>query len=210
MNAYLVAKLALVAIGALVALAKGAQAVSVRAAARARMRGGQATLADQTVVTLSGTVRALGEPLIAPLSGTPCVMHRSVLRILGTALGQAGGVVAEHVAVEMVDFVLETTDGRVIVTGREAETTIRPGRIIPRELEREAAFLAARGVRAHARLVSCDEIVIEPGAKISVHGIARIEADASAAGAGEQGFRDTPLTTRLVGDERHPLTIASA
>lgn len=181
-----------------------ARKVSVRARGRARMARGATTLADGELVTLRGTVRALEQTLVAPLSGTVCVLHRSAARIVDGfgPISQSGGEIAR---VDMVDFVLETRDGEVIVTGRTAEVTIRPGRVVPRQMEREAAFLAAHGVLAHAKQMSCDEVVIEPGAKIVVHGVARVVT--TPGDGGERGYRDVATKTRLVGDEAHPLTI---
>jgi hypothetical protein len=193
------------------ALAKAIRAVEQRAGARQRMRSGQRTIADRAVVTLRGTVRVFAEPLIAPLSGTPCVLHRSAARVYttGRGLGRVYRVVdGEYVSVEMAEFILDTREGPVIVSGTEAEVTMRPGAIVPRQLAREAAFLRSAGDGSDPRTAAFDEVVIQPGAKIEVHGVAQIEVDDAA--NGERGYRDAPTKTRIVGDAAHPLTIASA
>jgi hypothetical protein len=195
----LAVELVLVAVFALIGLAKLVGQVQVRAAARRRLRGGQLQLSDNTVVTVTGTVRAIGEPLVAPLSGRRCVLHLSIARSQRI----------RHWLCEMVRFELETRDGTVIVDGVTAEVTLRPGAIVPRDLDRERAFLRAHDITAtDARGVSCEEVVIEPGMKIVVNGVARYEQSPNA--SGEAGFRDALSTIRLVGHARHPLTIGPA
>lgn len=174
------------------------------------MRSGQRTIVDHALVTLTGTVRLLAEPLLAPLSGTPCVVHRSSAQLYRTTTGIRRGrreLVASHVEVEMIDFALETSEGVVLVVGTSAEVTIRPARVVPRQIDREARFLVRTGLGGTPTDGAFDEVVIEPGAKISVHGVARIEADPAAAGAAEVDYRNAPTSVRLEGDATNPLTI---
>lgn len=191
-------------------VAKALTQATRRAAARRRMRGAPSALADHTVATLRGVVHALDEPLVAPLSGTPCVLHRSTVRVFGKGRSPAGPrpVVGETTRCEMVRFELATRDGRVIVDGTEADVTIRPRPIIPRKLEREQAFLHTIGYDGHAGDAGFDEVVIEPGMLVAVHGVVRVEITPAA--TGDVGFRDAPKQVRLVGDEQHPLTIGPA
>src|ERR1700733_9199370 len=90
--------------------ATGVGLLRARAAIRKRFQAGQSSLADNTVVTVTGTVRAIGDSLRAPLSGKPCVLHRSTARVLTSA---GGGVIAAHSRCEMVRFELETHAGKV-------------------------------------------------------------------------------------------------
>jgi hypothetical protein len=169
--------------------------VLARSEVRRRVREAPHMLVDHSVVTLVGTVRAIGEPLIAPLSGRACVVHRSTARGGDSSFTQC----------ELVRFTLVTRDGEVIVDGETAEIPDRPSPIIPRKLEREEAFLARHGYRG-GRGTGFEEIVIEPGARVSVHGVVRVEISPPAA-RGEIGFRDAPTIVRIVGDARNPLTI---
>ena len=197
-------------IGLAAAVAAVAQMMK-HAGARKRMRAGHKEIADHTVVTLTGTVRLLGEPLIAPLSGTPCVLYRATARLLGATNRSVGLRTVDQVITktEMIRFVLATRDGDVVVDGIEAEVPVRGTPIIPRKLAREQAFLDAQHAATAAQDAGFDELSIEPGMKISVHGIARVEIS-TGAGTGEAGFREAPPVVRLVGDDRHPLTIDHA
>jgi hypothetical protein len=195
------------AIGAIVAVVGGAvesiRRARVRSAARQRMAGAQAVLADNTVVTLTGTVRSNGKLLTAPLSGTPCVLHRSTIRMF-QGKRRRRMLVAERTRCEMVPFELETRGGKVIVVGDRADVTIRPGPIIPRQLDRDRAFMRGLGLDGDIRSAGFDEVVIEPGMTVAVYGVARFEATPD---VGESGFRDEVRTVRLAGDDQHPLTI---
>ena len=197
---------------AVVAMTVGAKAVSgavKRSAARARMDSASKDIVDHALVTLEGVVRVRGEPIEAPLSGRPCVVYRARVRVYHR---QGHGTYANHRVdreVErdgMVAFVLVSDRGEVVVEGDRAELAIRPSPVIPRSVDRERAFLGE--VAVDPRALGSDEIVIEPGQRIRVHGIARVEAAvAGASAAPEVGYRDAPQVVRLVGDERHPLTI---
>lgn len=195
-------KLVLVGLAGLVALGKVLNDGAKRAAARDRMRGGQKELADNTAVTLTGTVKLVGEPLIAPLSGTPCVCHRSTVRVLATRSSQVseGPVVTRHA---MIPFTLVTGEGEVLVDGEHAEIAVRPAPIIPRKVDREIAFMREAGVEVGPRGLGSDEIVITPGMKIAVHGVARIEIVPE----GETAFREAGRKVHLVAHGRHPITI---
>ena len=172
-----------------------------RAAARSRLRAGAKPIADCTLVTVTGTVRArdAGALLEAPLSGRRVVYHRSAARV---PLHDFSAT-----AVEMIPFELETADGIVHVEGDAAEVVLDPAPVTPRDLERVRRFLAVHGASAeHAFTAGVDEIAIEPGARISVHGLARIEADPS--GAGERGYREgAPARVTLEPHAAHPLTL---
>ena len=108
----------------------------------------------------------------------------------------------------MVRFALATGTGEVIVEGDQAELAHPLRTIIPRKLEREERFLADAGFAGRSiNAFAFEEGAIEVGMTVAVYGVARVEVTAS---AGETGFRDAPTTTRIVGDERHPLTIGPA
>lgn len=177
------------------------RAARARAAARERLRAGATQIADRTVVTLTGTVRASAPDTLleAPLSGRRVVYHRSVARMRLHDL--------TAVAAEMVPFELETAEGIVRIEGAAADVILPPLPVIPRDLERVRRFLAAHDVSAeHAATAGIDEIAIEPGARITVQGLARVEVDP--ASLGERGYReDAPTRVTLEPHPAHPLTI---
>lgn len=167
--------------------------------ARLRLRGGAPRLADHEVVTVTGTVRVLGALLEAPLSGRLVVFHRTVARV--SEIG------VRVVACQMVEFELETDDGVVRVLGDTADTAFLPTPVIPRQLPRVQRFLRENGLASeYAAGAGTDEVVIEPGTRISVHGVARVELDL--ASTGERGFREAaPARMTLAAHPDHPLTL---
>lgn len=191
------------------AFIKGLAELRHRAEARKRMRAALQSLDDHAVVTLRGKVRALGNQLEAPLSGTACVAHRSSVRIYGgrrkSAVGPRRALDDESLC-EMVSFALVTADGELIVDGANPELAIRPHPVIPRRLEREAAFLRRIGIDDDPAEAGFDEIVITDGMKVTVHGVARLEVTPSS--SEETNYRDAPRRMRITGDDAHPLTIS--
>lgn len=205
---YISAKLLLLAIVASAAGIKALQQARRRSVSRKRMLLGKASLEDTELVTISGTVQLIGEPLLAPLSGTRCVAHQT--RARGTTVTSSftpllrvrvldDGIVKS----EMVPFTLATEQGDVLIDGSRADLAIRPRSIVPRDLAREQEFLRTIYLQLPPGDVTFDEVVVEPGAKIKVHGIAVVEAI-----PGDAMFRETPTRTRLVGDDAHPITIS--
>ena len=185
----------------------------VRRWARLRrlLRSGAAVPVDGAPVTLRGEVRAIGELLHAPLSGTPCVAQRSTARVRGNLAHRTGrnrAILGDHVGFSMVDFALRAADCEVIVSGPWAELELRPRAVRASDDARLEAFLESHQVYRPASRATFEEIVIVPGQTIIVHGIARFEISGSA--AGERGFRDAPTQIRIVGDEQHPLTISTS
>jgi hypothetical protein len=175
-------------------------------AMRRRMQDAPQQILDHAAVTLTGTVRPVGEPLVAPLSGRPCVFHRSTARTYRPGPRNSRILDGEHTRVELVPFVLVTREAEVLVEGEFAQTPAVARAIIPRKIRLERKFLADYAPDKDARGSGFDEIVIAPGATVSVHGIARVEvAPAQAA-----GYRETGMRVRLVGDGEHPLTIMPA
>jgi hypothetical protein len=180
-----------------------------RAAARARMDEGDSEIVDRALVTIEGVVRPHGDPLLAPLSGRPCVAHRSRLRVYN-GRGPGRTPVHELSRDRAVAFVLVSDHGDVLVDAERVDLAIRPAPVIPRDLGREQAFLGELVADPHA--LGSDEIAIEPGQRIRVHGIACVDTarDAVPGDAPDVGYREARQIVRVVGDERHPLTITES
>jgi hypothetical protein len=180
---------------------------------------GEAKLVDHELVTITGIVRAAGEPLLAPLSGKPCVAHRSRVYFVGEARERAqgeGGVLLGKVPAGLdgtlirearAAFRVETKQGVIHVDGDALELAVTPERVIPRQQARERAFLTELGAADKEDKAGFDEIVVAVGAKVSIRGMLRIEADA--ASTDERGYRDdAPKRMRLVAADGTPVTVA--
>lgn len=172
-----------------------------RAVARRRLKHGVAALVEGELVTVTGTVRSIREPLIAPLSGKPCAAYESHIRH-GFGLHNDPVDIFER---KLVPFELETRHGLVLVDGTDAEIALTSTPIIPRKLEREVAFLAKHEHKlTWRREARPEEISIELGCEVSVQGIVIVDLSPS---AGERGFRDAPSQMRIIAHASHPLTI---
>jgi len=183
-----------------------------RARARKRLDAGKrTTIADREIVTLTGVVRARGDLLEAPLTGTPCVLYEAVGRIYSAvAHRNSRDLEAEVVEQKLVPFELETADGVVLVDCESAEVELPRLPCIPRKIDRERTFLLERGQSAEeVRYAGFDELRIVPGDKIRVQGMAIVEQDPG--DSAERGYReDAPRRIRLVPHAAHPLTIGRA
>jgi len=166
--------------------------------------GKRGEVADRTVVTLTGTVRLVGEPLISPLSARRCVMFEAYANLYewpaetgdDAEAEQGKRVLAAQLARRaMVPFELETGIGVVLVDGTEADLELVPTPVFPRRPEREALFL--REHERDERLVdnaTFEEITVDPEELVSVHGLAIVES---------------PTRIRLVADGDNPLVIGT-
>lgn len=155
-------------------------------------------------VERTGIARLVRDPVVAPLTGEPCVAHVSVARVF-TQLDHLGDFVDEIEVIEVAPFMLDGPGGLVFAVDR-------PGRVV---LPRMATyphpvaalrFLERRGLAQYARSSFFEHGVIRAGARISVAGVITGEA----APALEAGFRDASMRTRLPGYGRHPLTLRCA
>jgi len=191
-------------IATLPALTRAVRDSRRRAEVQARMMQVTEGLADHAVVTIRGTVRLAGKSIEAPLSGTACVAHQSRLRVYSAKA--SFGVRAEidsDAQSELVAFVLATKDGDVLVEGSSVDIVLPPRPVIPRKLEREAAFMRALGFEQGPADAGFDEAIVVEGMKITVNGIARLEVTAATDG----DYRQAPSRVRVSGDDQHPLTI---
>lgn len=203
---YVAIKLIFVGIAALGATLTAVSRAQHRAAIRRKMLAAPRTFEDNALVTLTGTAKLVGEPLIAPLSGRPCIAFRASARTyrLSASQRKQRELDQEVTEIVMTPFVLVTADGDVEVTGDTCELPIRSAPIIPRKLDRERDFMIRAALIGTPKDSGFDEVVIQPGAKVLVHGIARKELATTGA---ETGFREAPTQIRITGDEAHPIAI---
>lgn len=139
-------------------------------------------LTDASVVTLTGTVRVIGEPLISPLSASRCVMFESYANLYEWAKeGDTEGpktLAGQVVKREMIPFELVTAAGTVLVEASEADLELAPTPVFPRLPEREARFL--REHDKDERLIenaTFEEIAVEPDSLVSIHGRVVVESE---------------------------------
>jgi len=158
---------------------------AIRFALRRRDLARTSRLVEGEVVTIAGVVKPLAGTLEAPLSGRTCVLHRSrIVAATGEGLDREG-----------VPFVVETKHGAVQVDPEKLELAVAPMTVVARATPRLDAFRARHEIDADMP-ASFDEIVVEPGSRITIRGVLAVVRDASA--AGERGYRDDiPTTVRL-------------
>jgi hypothetical protein len=176
----------------------------------ARPANRDSKIADGELVVVTGIVRAIGQLLEAPLSGLPSVAYASVARIAERRIVQSyGGRLLTAVGDRrVVPFELETRDRVIRIDVPEVELAVAELPLVPRNLERERAFLTKHASgRIDVRTSIFEERCVEPGAMVKVRGLAIAEADPT---TGEHGFRDATARFRIVAHDRHPVTIRSA
>ena len=151
-------------------------------------------------ITVSGTVQA-DDFVVAPLTGEPCVLHRTHARVWDR-LDAAGNLVDEVVLVRHAPFVLEVDGEAFHITGPlEIVVDIEPVDVWPHPMH-AAALLA--GYAPYVRSTFFDHVVIRAGDRLTVTGVVARDV----ASDGEHGYRETNVVTRLVGYDGRPLRIS--
>ena len=152
------------------------------------------------LVFVSGTVRALDETLVAPLSGRPCVAYRSRVRASSWSTGV-------YETMQLRPFVIERDDGGapIVVDGERAMFGVPAQPLVPRNLEREASFCARHAVsKVHARF---SEVLVPLDSEVLVGGTL-VYVPREAPPTGELLFREpAPPEPQLVGNREAPLII---
>lgn len=158
-------------------------------------------LPDRKVMTLTGTVRVVGEPLISPLSARSCVMYETFASLYewpkdedseGPREKSLAGQLSKR---ELRAFELVTSIGVVAIDATDADLELAPTPVFPRFPEREAKFL--REHDKDERLIenaTFEEVTVDPDSLISVRGLAIVDANDS---------------IRLVPDGDNPIVIGS-
>lgn len=159
---------------------------------------------DGEQVSIAGVVRALAAPILAPLSGQPCVVHVTHARVW-SRLDFAGQLVQELLVLDAVEFALVTNFGELVIDARHGTVEAPRHHFTPPDHRgRLHAFLAPRGLAHLAGSTFADHRIIAPGAHVGVRGIALRERALS---DGEHGYRDESERFKLVGYPRRPLEI---
>ncbi len=144
-----------------------------------------AELPDRKVLTLTGKVRVVGEPLISPLSARSCVMYETFASLYEWPRDEdsEGPPVKEKALAgqiskrEMRAFELVTSLGVVSVDATDADLELAPTPVFPRFPEREAKFL--REHDKDERLIEnamFEEVTVDPDSLVSVRGLAIVDA----------------------------------
>jgi len=155
-------------------------------------------------VELTGIARLVRDPVVAPLTGEPCVAHFSVARVF-TQLDFLGALIDAIEVFDVAPFMLDSPDGPVFVVDRPARVFLPRVDAYP-DAEIAVRFLHRRGLAEYARSTFFEHAVIRPGTPVSVSGVITREA----APALEAGFRDASMRTRLTGYGKHPLMLRRA
>jgi hypothetical protein len=184
----------------------GIRAARRGAAARARMLATPSTLEDGALVTLTGTVALIGEPLMSPVGGKRCVAFRATGRVFKTTsmiptadglpalplmpghlagggvnallpLGKRRSIGQEISEVRMTPFTLVTRDREIRIDGEECTLPNRNAPIIPRKIELEREFMLRTGLAGEVKDASFDEVVIAERTKVIVHGTVHVAED---------------------------------
>lgn len=168
----------------------------------------EATTADGAVVRVTGVVRAI-EPVIAPLSGRPCVVYRS--RVDATSwLFRREARRGRHEVLRMSAFELDRgAEGTVLVDGSHALLDLPSVALGDGDRSRREQFLLSHGmpIREVTR-ARFEETIVEPGMTVSVAGLVMLDA-AEEPSVVERHFREAPPPAlRLTGNAEHPLAIS--
>jgi hypothetical protein len=190
------------------AVAAGRRLVE-RRRARRELRGRPplgTTTPEGVAVRVVGIVRALDTTLTAPLSHRACVAYRARVEApLGRLVLR--GRRYETVAVER--FAIDR-DGAtaIIVEASHAVFALKPTALAKGLREHQVSFAALHGVQ-RLKNVYFEEVVVEPGQRVSVAGLMMLDP-AEAPADGELGFRDPAAPdVRLTGNRDHPIVIGT-
>jgi hypothetical protein len=163
------------------------------------------TLAEGEAIELTGAAILLGDPLVAPFTGDPCLAHVSVARVF-TQLDFAGSLIERIEIFAIAPFLIETPDGPVFVLDTPSIFDLEPVALAWVRDDRATAFLAARNLAAYGRSSFFEQALVAEGDIVTVSGICTRERDPSL----ETTFREHQTRTRLTGYGKHPLSFRRA
>jgi hypothetical protein len=159
-----------------------------------------------------GRVRFLGQPLEAPLSGTPCAHYRVTVV---QQQGRSPEIIREE---QGSDFLLEDATGRARVHMAGARIAVnmdngsRSGTFTDAN-ERQEALLARHGKSSHGwifnKSLTYSEGILQEGEEVAVFGKARWESDPDPGANGfSGGYREQPLRLVIEHSEAGPVLVS--
>ena len=157
---------------------------------------------DGDELSVAGVVRADGPVLYGPLTGRPCVLHTTRVRVW-SRLDFAADLIAEFTAVTRVAFVLESAQGALPIDAEHARVSGTTFSLLPPHGYIHA-LLRERGLERYAGSSYADHTVVAPGDRVTIRGITM---RTRVVGAGEQGYRDEATQLLLVGYPQRPLDV---
>ena len=157
---------------------------------------------------VTGVVRPSADLLEAPLSGRRCVAFRTRVDVrmwlIRRMINNVPGIVERS---EVRDFEIECDDGAVVtIAGSHVLLDLDPLVLPPLNDPRRAAFLREHRIHAPIPPDDFEEVVVEPGARVTVAGQLLLDGAAPQPGQ-ELGFREHAHHRRLVGNKQHPILI---
>lgn len=151
------------------------------------------------LVYVAGTVCALDETLVAPLTGRTCVGYRSRAR-------NGMGLWLETMRLRPFAIERDDTGEQIVVDGERAIFGIAAQKLV-RDHDRVASFRAFHAITKVNGSVS--EVTIDIGARVAIGGtLVLVPRDEPP--TGERGFRDQPPPDSLIAGNRDaPLVIVA-
>ncbi len=173
----------------------------LRSTLRGRLRAGSRTIEHRALVTVVGTIRETDTLVDSPISTKRGVVVHAQAEL--PEMGPDGPVILK--TRRMTPFELDTMHGVILVDGTEVDIVMKLPTVAKRSPNLERAFVIAHGRgETIANVATFRELVLGPGARITVHGVAMVEDQIDA----ERGYRDAaPTRTRIVAAEKYPITI---
>nr|HEX4316358.1 hypothetical protein [Kofleriaceae bacterium] len=171
---------------------------------KARLADAVATeLRDGEVVAVVGIVRC-AEPLVAPLSGRPCVAYHALLHV------DVPGTPSHPIERSAVAaFELEVGAARHAVEASAFELAFPLEPVIPNDLARNHAFVEQAKVTRVLKLGSAYEAIVPVGAAVKVSAMV-VHERAPASSTTERGYREGADVIRLVDRAKLPIVIGPA
>ena len=175
--------------------------------ARPMVHHGLATAQEGEYITLTGRIETSTGTLVAPLSSSECVAYVAVARSFPLRGAGPGGRTAppsvDLCEMKIAPLVIAVQDGTVTIEG-DCNVSLRPRPVSPRDVQREAEFLARRQLKHFLRSTEFTEAVLRVGDRVWVSGVLVYES------GGEHGYRDRPVRMRLEHRPGRPLSIGRA
>lgn len=166
------------------------------------VRSSLASVREHELVRLTGRVRAIGEPMASPITGTSCIACLSRAQVWHSR--KIPQLIEDLRDARIAPFALEVADGLVLVDN-PVVIEMKTSRVTPRSPEDARALLAAHKLERFLPSSDFEEALIQAGDEIAVVGVLvreRLEA---------AGYRELAQERmKVVADPRHPVTLSAA